>query len=170
MTTPYPPSYTQGAAYAEQQAQQPAPYIPGGQYAVQQGQAPGQPPAQQTQPRRGQQQAAYNLAKHGPLRIDPNKAAKPITWEEFVFVGDDKYEVMRTDSVPPSIGLKFLAVARDRGEMIAVTELFDRVVRPAGLIDAMAALDGIEPDEINIVMTVVAEKLFAAGQAVGGKS
>lgn len=153
----------------------PPPYIPGGQYAVQQGQVrpdglPGTGvPQQGPQSGPGQREETYSLAKHGPIRIDRNKAAKPITWESFVYVGDTEYKVMKTEDIPPAVALQFIDRARERGELIAVADLIELVVQPSGMIKDLSSVPGIDAHEINLIMTVIADKLFAAGQTLSGK-
>lgn len=178
MTNPYPPSYTQTTQPTNPAEQIPAPYIPGGQYAVQQGlvnpdgSAP-QPGQQRQGQQGGQRQQPYNVTKHGPIRIDRNRAARPITWESFVVVGDGddatEYKTMADADVPPSVTLQFIDMARSRGELVAVAELIDTVVQPPGLVKDLANVPGITAEEINMILTVIADKLMAAGQALTGK-
>lgn len=110
----------------------------------------------------------YNPGRHGPIRIDSGAEvdAKYLEREAFFFIDDDEYTILKTPS--PALGMEFLELTRQRGEIAAAAAMFDKLVEPAGAIRRLSKVKGLTEGAAEALMTVVAEKLTAVGGALGG--
>lgn len=118
----------------------------------------------------------YQPGKHGPIRIDVTAKATPdmLEREPFLYLDDpttgESTEVTIPKKILPATGLRFITLVRDHGEVRASTIMFDEVIRPKGVLDQLAAIPGITQGEVEAILSVVTEKLYAAAQATTGKS
>ncbi len=109
----------------------------------------------------------YAPGKHGPIRIDSKVEAEPEERESFFYIDEREYTILKNPS--PALGLEFLALVGERGEVGATAQMFDRMVE-RGALRKLSACKGITAGEVSAIIEVVGEKLMAAAETASGNS